>query len=186
MAEGSAATQQPWSFSGMLSDPNFQLLLANMGRQMDPEGAGGVIGTAAANMISSKAAQSAIEKRDAARSAQIKQLIDLHGGITKPDRPGLNSVKATPSGSYTFDLNLPEPRNITSTPEYGAFSNTLRDIAATRPTNVAPAQPPARTQTAPVITPATTAPVPVTNAPAPIRTAAARRDPSILDIAPFY
>lgn len=111
MAEVAAANPTAagasWSFSKMLADPNFQLLLANMGKAADPEGAGGVIGGAAANMISSKAAQGALEKREAQRQAQIKQLIDTLGGVTPKDQPGVTSIKRTPSGGVAFDLDLP-------------------------------------------------------------------------------
>jgi len=157
-----------WSFTKMLEDPNFQLMLANMGKAADPEGAGGVIGGAAANMISSKAAQTAIEKRDAARQKQIQQLIYLHGGVTAPDKPGINSIKATPAGSFALDLNLPEP-----------------DAPVGTGTVLAP--PPERTQ--PLVAPtATTGTVAAPTAAAPTATpvrTAARRQPDITDISPF-
>jgi len=178
MAETTAPATPGWSFTSMLADPNFQLLLANMGKAADPEGVGGVIGGAAANMISSKAAQTAVEKRDAARQAQIKQLIELHGGLTAPDKPGLNSIKATPAGSLAFDLNLQDPGGITGTPEYRDFSNTLSTIK--------PAAAPAPVRTQPLVAPVTTTGAQV----APTSTAqmrtAARRQPDITDIAPFY
>ena len=163
-----------WSFSKMLADPNFQLLLANMGKAADPEGAGGVIGGAASNLISSKAAQGALEKRDAARQEQMKRLIDLHAGITPPDKPGLNSIKMTPAGAVALELNLGDP-------ETGVASRSA--IAPTSTTTA-----PARTQLltgeqpkAPVIP---TAPqVSTTPVQAPIRTANAR---DVADIFPFY
>jgi len=160
MAETTAPATPGWSFTSMLADPNFQLLLANMGKAADPEGVGGVIGGAAA------------------RQAQIKQLIELHGGLTAPDKPGLNSIKATPAGSLAFDLNLQDPGGITGTPEYRDFSNTLSTIK--------PAAAPAPVRTQPLVAPVTTTGAQV----APTSTAqmrtAARRQPDITDIAPFY
>ena len=158
-AAGATPATDSWSFSKMLADPNFQLLLANMGKAADPEGPGGVIGGAAANMISSKAAQTAVEKRDAARQAQIKQLIELHGGITHPDKPGLNSIKATPAGSLALDLNL---------------GDTDRPVG----TGTVLAPPPERTQ------PLAQAATPTTTAPTAMRTA--RRQPDLGEIIPFY
>lgn len=102
-----APATEGWSFSKMLADPNFQLLLANMGKAADPEGVGGVIGGAAANMISSKAAQGAMEKSEAQRQTQIKQLIDTLGGVTPKDKPGVTSIKRTPSGGLALDYDLP-------------------------------------------------------------------------------
>jgi hypothetical protein len=148
-----------WSFSKMLADPNFQLLLANMGKAADPEGAGGVIGGAAANMISSKAAQGALEKQDAARKAQIKQLIDLHGGITAPDKPGLNSMKMTPAGALNFELNL-------GTGDFPGDTGTAAAPVRTQP--LVPTQAPAAAVS-----------------PTAMRTASARQ-PGLDEIFPFY
>lgn len=167
MATTSGATPGTgFDIGKLFSDPNVQLLLANMGKAADPEGVGGVVGSAAANMISSKAAQTAIEKRDAARAQQIKQLIDLHGGLTAPDKPGINSIKSTPSGSFALDLNLPEPN-------------------APVGTGTVLAPPPERTQ--PLVAPTGTVAAPTAAAPtaAPVRTAAARQ-PSLDQIIPFY
>jgi len=168
MVETAAPATTGWSFTKMLEDPNFHLLLANMGKAADPEGVGGIVGGAAANMISSKAAQTAIEKRDAARAAQMKQLIDMHMGFTPPDKPGINSMKVTPSGSVAFDLNLPEP-------------------SAPVGTGTVLAPPPERTQ--PLVAPTTTGTIAASTAQAPaaapIRTANARQ-PSLDQIIPFY
>lgn len=173
-----------WSFSKMLADPNFQLLLANMGKAADPEGVGGVIGGAAANMISSKAAQGALEKRDAARQQQIKQLIDLHAGITPPDKPGINSIKMTPAGSLALDLNLGEP-GISGTPEAKAFSNTVSSMVPQEPrtqllTGEAPKPKPALVPTTTVPAQAAPASTPVAQRPG------APRNVDITELFPFY
>jgi hypothetical protein len=172
MAETTGSPAAGLSFSGMLADPNFQLLLANMGKSADPDGAGGVIGGATANMISSKAAQGAIDKRDAARKAQIQKLIDLHGGITPPDKPGLNSMKMTPSGALNFELNLgsgnePEGTGTVLAPPVQPVRT--QPLTGTTPTQQAPIMP---------------APSPAASAPA--RQMLASNRPSLDEIFPFY
>ena len=179
-----------WSLGGMFADPNFQLLLANMGKAADPEGVGGVVGGAAANMISSKAAQTALEKRDAQRQAQINRLVELHGGFTPKDTPGVTSIKRTPSGGVTFDLDLPPlGSGVLSSENQGlAGQGVTKSPAAPSTLQITPTQ--QRTQ--PLVQPT---PVPVSNAPGsatqtqiaptPVRTASVRR-PELDEIFPFY
>lgn len=169
-----AETAQPWSFTGMLADPNFQLALANVGKSLDPEGAGGIIGGAAANMISSKAAQTAIEKRDAARQKQIQQLIAMHGGLTAKDTPGITTVKRTPSGAVAFELDLPPLDTSIGPGSQTSQYATQRATPAGTGTVLAPKETPAAIATTP------------TAAPAPLSATPTRtRQPDIADIAPF-
>jgi hypothetical protein len=93
--------------SDLFADRNFQLLLANMGRSMVPEGyAGRVIGDAAANLIQSQAAQEAGEKllnEDADTAGVTKKL----GQPTPRGTPGLNSVTRKTNGSLDIDIEHP-------------------------------------------------------------------------------
>lgn len=190
MAEAAA----PTGFMATLSDPNFINLLAGIGAGIDPEGAGGVIGKATQQYVQSKAAQGALEKQDIARKEQIKQLIDLHGGVTAPNKPGLNSIKATPSGSYQFDLNLPpldQPVGTGTvlapldTPATTPLRNAVATPAPAVPTLAAPKAPVA--PAAPVVTPTTTpATIAAPTAQAPSAPAAGARRPSLDEIIPFY
>lgn len=166
-----------WSLGGMFADPNFQLLLANMGKAADPEGVGGVIGGAAANMISSKAAQTTLEKRDAQRQAQINRLVELHGGLTPKDSPGVTSIKRTPSGGVMLDVDLP-PLDTSIGP--GSQTTQLATQATQRK------QPLTQTQSAPAPVSNMPGSVPQTQiAPTPVRTVSVRR-PELDEIFPFY
>lgn len=56
-----ATTPQPFSFTNLFSDPNFINMLAGIGAEMDPEGAGGILGRAAIGLNKAKAAQKAAQ-----------------------------------------------------------------------------------------------------------------------------
>lgn len=178
-APAAAPAAEGWSFTKMLADPNFQMLLANMGKAADPEGAGGVIGGAASNMISSKAAQTALEKSEVQRQAQIKQLIDTLGGVTPKDKPGVTSIKRTPTGGVAFDLDLPPLDQPVGTGTVLAPPPAERTQLLTGEQPKAPVVP-----TAPqVATTPVPAQAPAATQPSPIRTANVR---DVADIFPFY
>ena len=180
-----APATEGWSFGKMLADPNFQLLLANMGKAADPEGAGGVIGGAAANMISSKAAQGAMEKSELQRQTQIKQLIDTLGGVTPKDKPGVTSIKRTPTGGVAFDLDLPSldqpvgTGTVLAPPPLAERTQLLTGEQPKAPTvPIAP-----QVATTPIAN-TTPAGAPVRTPTVPARSTGAVRD--IADIFPFY
>jgi hypothetical protein len=105
MVESTTKSTGFTNVADLFADKNFQLLLANMGRQMDPEGAGGIIGNAAANMIKSKAAQEAGEQllNEPDTAGVTKKL----GQPTPKGTPGLNSVTRKTNGSLDIDIDHP-------------------------------------------------------------------------------
>lgn len=168
-----AEETKPWSLSGMLADPNFQLALANMGTAADPEGTGGTIGKAAANLISSKAAQTAVEKRDKSRQTQIDMLVSALGGLTPKDQPGITSLSRTPSGGLKIDYDLP-PLDTSMGP--GSQTMQLATQQA-KPVGTGTVLAPKETPAAIATTPATSLRATPTRAP--------QRQLDIADIAPF-
>jgi hypothetical protein len=101
---------KPFSIGGLFEDPNFQLLLANMGKQLGGEGsAGAVIGSAAANMISSKAAQQAGEKLLNEDGDPVTRKL---GPITPRGQQGPNVIKSQKNGSLLLDVDHDNPAKL--------------------------------------------------------------------------
>lgn len=101
---------KPFSVTGLFEDPDFQLLLANMGRQLGGEGsAGKVIGDAAANMISSKAAQRAGEQLLNEDGDPVTRKL---GPITPRGQQGPTVVKTRRNGSLDIDIDHNDPAKL--------------------------------------------------------------------------
>jgi hypothetical protein len=87
--------------SSLLGDRNFLALLAGIGQNLDPKGAGGIIGGPTRALIASQAAQDRAATQAAAQNAQTRMVIEAlqqRGGLTPKDQPGVTSVKSTPTG----------------------------------------------------------------------------------------
>lgn len=115
------STTKPFSISEFFANPNMQLLLAGLGTELDPEGAGGRIGRPTANLIRSQAAQSAAAKQLAEGKAERDELRNQHrelmnrlGPITPIDRPGLNSIKPASNGTVNIDTNTNDSGKLVS------------------------------------------------------------------------
>lgn len=98
---GAAAPAGPSGITGLLQDRNFLSLLAGIGQNLDPKGAGGAIGGPTRAMIASQAAQDRAAQQAAAQNAQTRMVIEAlrqHGGMSDKDTPGVTSLKSTPTG----------------------------------------------------------------------------------------
>jgi hypothetical protein len=114
------STVPPTTFMGsakaLFEDPNFIQMLGGIGAQMDPQGAGGILGRAAVTGSRNKAAQDLAAKmlagRDADRAelnARQQALLDRLGPVTLPGTPGLNSYKPLPHGAMQLNLDTGDP-----------------------------------------------------------------------------
>ena len=102
------------SVEDLFANRNFQALLAGIGTELDPQGAGGMIGRPTMQMIKSKAAQEATAKQQKFFTDLAKYL----GGFTPGDQPGLTSMtmdnkgvtmKMTPEGYIGGAMGSEEP-----------------------------------------------------------------------------
>lgn len=117
-------TDNSFSLNKLFGDPNLQSLLAGIATGIDPNGPGGILGKAATGFIQSRAAQKAVTQQDTQRKASnlllaaksvepgspehqqyIKQATDLLGGLTSPEKAGVNSVKMGNKGNVIYDVN---------------------------------------------------------------------------------
>ena len=86
-------TTQPGGFAKLLSDPNFQSLLAGVGARLDPQGTGGVLGTATQGYLNQKSLQkTAAHTQDIQERRHAELLAALAGGHTPKGVEGKTST----------------------------------------------------------------------------------------------
>lgn len=142
-----------FSISSLLSNPNFQRLLAGIGSRLDPEGVGGALGSAADAYIANTSEQRARAGQENARVESNRTLGTRIGGdarMTPPGSEGLSSIKTTPKGSVILEYDPPmgDARTQPTTPQSSS------QIAVTPPAR------PVQTPTAPTTSPTTSVPRP--------------------------
>lgn len=96
-------------------NPNLIQALAGIGAEMDPEGAGGILGRAAINLSRQTSSQRVAEEDKKAYNEDRERLFDLMrawGGVTPKHKAGLTQLNANPDGSFTLKGNtVDQPQN---------------------------------------------------------------------------
>ena len=91
-----------FNLTELFGNRNFQNLLAGIGTNLDPYGAGGAIGRPTQQLIKNLAAQEATAKQQEFAT----QLAKMLGGITPKEEEGLTSMTMKP-GSVALDITPP-------------------------------------------------------------------------------
>jgi hypothetical protein len=89
-------------------NPGLLQMLAGIGAEMDPRGAGGIIGRAGINYSQMMAAEKAYNEQVAETRANNKKLFDVlssWGDMSPKGKAGPTSVQANPDGSFTVKGN---------------------------------------------------------------------------------
>jgi hypothetical protein len=93
-------------------NPNLLSMLAGIGAEMDPKGAGGIIGRAGQQYIRAQTNQDLAAKMLAGREQDRRELREEHKRLlermlpaTPPGTAGLNSFKLSSNGSMDFDVD---------------------------------------------------------------------------------
>ena len=121
------------TFADLTKDRNFMSLLAGIGTNLDPGGAGGAIGRPTTSLIQSMAAQEATGKQAEQREKFNSTIMQLLGGLTPQDQPGPTSVKAT-GDKLSIDVTPPvlkpgQPgQGAVAAPGAGTSTPNLSDI----------------------------------------------------------
>ncbi len=155
---------KPGGFLGLLSDPNFQSLLAGVGARLDPQGVGGALGGATQGYLNQKALQKTAKEKENQqniRHADILSALDRVGGITPKGQQGGDTISRNDDGSLKVtSTHIPDAPISTEAPQApGDYSTAIP--AGTPPitsTPVSPAIPAAGVSTSPQLgtTPAIT------------------------------
>lgn len=114
------------SMSNLFGDRNFLNLLAGIGSNLDPTGAGGAIGKPTQSMIQSLAMQEAMGEQEAKRTKFNEQLLSILGGLTDKELPGPTSLKATNKG-ITLDLTPPGTGGLGTTGTSAGAGNYVKE-----------------------------------------------------------
>jgi shikimate 5-dehydrogenase len=115
-----------FSFGQLLSDPNFQNLLAGTGARLGAGGAGEAIGLPAQQLIQSQASQKALAEQNKKRDDFMQQLLQALGGFTPKGQPGLESMTVGPEKTSVDIINpmgsaLKTPREALSLTDIAPF-----------------------------------------------------------------
>lgn len=112
MAEtATTPTTHGFSISGLFENPDFLRMLAGIGAEMDPQGAGGILGRAATTMIKSKAAAKAGEQTLNEDGEVTRKL----GPLTPKGTQGPNKITRKSNGSLDIDVDHSDPAKLVDT-----------------------------------------------------------------------
>jgi hypothetical protein len=185
-APGVPIIPEAGGISSLLGDRNFLALLAGIGQNLDPKGAGGIIGGPTRTLIASQAAQDRAAQQAAAQNAQTRMVIEAlhqHGGMTPKGSPGIDSIGSTPEGGVKLEItphtgldNAPPQQETTGL-------ETPTQVAPTTPiSTLTPPATPSAPSPVPGVVPGTGQTVAPTVAASSIQSARDRR----LALLPFY
>lgn len=113
------ATNVP-AYQNILQNPYFIQALATAGESLDPEGPAGYLGRAAKSMVSSRQAARANELAitdDNKRYNELKDKLDLLGGITPKGMPGASGVSMGADGSWNIKMDSQTPVQVKPAPK---------------------------------------------------------------------
>jgi hypothetical protein len=186
-------TPSGFNVATLLTNRNFLNLLAGVGADLDPEGAGGALGRATIALNKGLAAQEAKEQADARIDAYNQQALAFlarEGGFTPQGQRGVPLFKANPDGSFRVDLNLADANSplvpVTLPPQATSETQTSTPAQTAAPTTTAPALVPETTApTTPQQAPVQISPVQPTTAPPQTSSRQSRTD-LVRSLLPFY
>ena len=125
---------------------NLLMMLAGMGAEMDPRGAGGILGRGTQWYVQAEAGQDAYKAQQASTNEHNRRLFEIMaegGGLTPKGKAGFTKVEAKPDGQVNFVGNITDDIPDTS----GA------NVRPATPETTAPSGTPIPTDTAPDGTP---------------------------------
>ena len=119
------------TFSDLSKDRNFLSLLAGIGTNLDPGGAGGTIGRPTQSLIQSMAAQEATAKQTSQKQKFNEMIQELLGGPMTPEKEeGLTGFKKT-GDKLSIDVTPPALKpgqGPVAAPGVGTSAPNLSDI----------------------------------------------------------
>jgi len=126
MAETTPETSLLYGADGRIN-PNLIQMLAGIGAEMDPKGAGGILGRAAIGFSRREQRGALAAKMLAGGEAERKELremnqrlLDRLGPATLPGTPGLNSYKENSNGSLSLNIDTGNPEKFVA--DLGGYS----------------------------------------------------------------